>query len=196
MQSESLEPERPAEPIAAPALGAGPAPPERPWRRRMLTAGLVAAVAVALAAGWRTYWQQVAIREYNRGVVANDAGNFREAVERFTAAAQRDPHLASAYAGRAAALWRLGEFERARADCETALRLAPNNVAALVNRSAIRLQAREFAEAASDCSAAIEIDPTAEQAWLNRAVAHLGLNEIDRAIDDYSGALAAAGRGT
>jgi len=59
----------------------------------------------------------------NRGIVQAAAGRTDAAIGDFADALARDPHLASAYVSRGAALMQLGRYAEARADFDRALSL-------------------------------------------------------------------------
>jgi serine/threonine-protein kinase len=80
-----------------------------------------------------------------------------------------DPKLASAYAGRAWALNRHGDSERALADCDEAIRLDPNLADPRRHRGTALEKMGRYGEAVAEYNEAIRLDPKYVRAYASLA---------------------------
>lgn len=94
-----------------------------------------------------------------------------------------------AYIGRAAAYRVKGDFDRALADLDKALRLSPKSAPALLERGSINRDRGDFDRAIADYSAAISAQPRSATAFFGRAESYRAKNNLDSAIADYDVAL-------
>ena len=94
--------------------------------------------------------------------------DYRGAVEDLTNAIAADPSRADAYAFRASAFRYLEEMGKARADIESALRLAPDDPAALLESGILHRLAGDDDAARRDWLRVLEIDPDGEAGRLAR----------------------------
>jgi Cd2+/Zn2+-exporting ATPase len=94
-----------------------------------------------------------------------------------------------AYIGRAAAYRAKGDFDRALADLDKALRLSPKSAPALLERGSIYRDRGDFDRAIADYSAAISAQPRSATAFFGRAESYRAKNNLDSAIADYDVAL-------
>lgn len=126
-------------------------------------------------------------------------GRLDEAVVAYDRAIDLDPKLVQAYIGRGEAYRRLGEWDKAIADAETAMRLDPGSFCldsgrfcpwgAYHQRAQARMVLGDYEGAVADLSRVIELDPTVASAYLNRAVAHCNLKEFVEALADADRAI-------
>ena len=103
---------------------------------------------------------------------------------------QADPTgaLASNYRGNA---WSAkGDYDKAIAAYDEAIRLNPRLAAAYTDRARAWLGKREWDKALADCDEAIRIDPKLPAAYLNRGDAWRGKGEFGRALADLNQAVA------
>jgi tetratricopeptide (TPR) repeat protein len=82
-----------------------------------------------------------------------------------------------------------GEYDRAIADFNRAIRLDPNDAVAYSNRGNTWNNEKEYDQAIADCNQAIRLDPDFVLAYINRSCAWNGKKEYDRAIADCNQAI-------
>ncbi len=105
---------------------------------------------------------------------------FDEAVEILDGVLAEHPKYAEALNRRAAALWQLGEYEKARRDCEQALALNPNHYGAWQGLGVSQLQLGDFAGARRSLESALEIAP-------NDPVSRRCLKKVDDFLREIPG---------
>jgi tetratricopeptide (TPR) repeat protein len=93
------------------------------------------------------------------------------------------------YKNRADASLRKGDYDRAIADYDEALKHNPNNADAPGNRGAAYLSKGDLDRAIADLDQAIRLAPQAAGHYSNRAIAYARKGNYDRAIADYSEAI-------
>ena len=99
------------------------------------------------------------------------------------------PHVALAYGRRGEAYLHKGDFARAIADFDQAIRIDPRQARFLVGRGLAHREHGDLDSALADYSKAIELDPSYRDAFANRAVLYDHKGEKERAIADYRAAL-------
>lgn len=82
-----------------------------------------------------------------------------------------------------------GEYNKAIADFNEAIRLDPHNAAAYLDRGLAYEDECQWREAINDYTIAIRLDPGNAVAFLCRGNAYFGRDDFDRAISDYSEAI-------
>jgi tetratricopeptide (TPR) repeat protein len=82
-----------------------------------------------------------------------------------------------------------GDYDRAIADYDQAIRLDPKHTAAYVNRGAAWSDKGDHDRAIADYTEAIRLNPEDADPYVNRGVAWKAKGELDRAIADYDQAL-------
>ncbi|MDH3715505.1 MAG: tetratricopeptide repeat protein [Gammaproteobacteria bacterium] len=92
---------------------------------------------------------------------------------------------ATLYSARGRAYIGRGEFQRAVADLDAALRLNPLSANAYNSRGAVRHAQGEFELAVEDYGRAIELFPNYAEAHRNRGRSYHFLSNLDRAVVDY-----------
>jgi tetratricopeptide (TPR) repeat protein len=100
--------------------------------------------------------------------------------------ALKGAELASAFSNRGVAYKRKGDFDRAIADYDEAIRLNPSSAIAYINRCADYNAKGAHDRAIADCSAALRLDPKNGNALNNRGFGYLQKGDLDRAVTDLS----------
>jgi tetratricopeptide (TPR) repeat protein len=95
----------------------------------------------------------------NLGIIADRAGNLKEAEQHFAAAVKADPNSASARNNYGAILMRTGRTNLAAVEFEQSLKLDPNQQNALVNLAQIRFAADDLRASAELFKRALTIQP-------------------------------------
>jgi tetratricopeptide (TPR) repeat protein len=96
---------------------------------------------------------------------------------------------AAALNNRGSAYARKGDFDRALADCQEALRLDPTDATAYVIRGYISAAKGDLDRAIADYNEAIRRNPGQWEAFYNRGLAFRRRGEVDRAIADFDQAI-------
>ena len=131
-----------------------------------------------------------AIRDLKYGVGLNHMPSGRFAANGAWLAVQAmDPDHADGYRFRGDCLRYNGEYEKAIADFDTALRLDPENAAAHLGRGAAFRMKGDFDQAIADYDVALRLKPGDPLAYRFRGDAHIGKGNYDQAIVDCSRAL-------
>ncbi|MEC9343466.1 MAG: caspase family protein [Pseudomonadota bacterium] len=99
------------------------------------------------------------------------------------------PRLAEAYANRAWAHWRSGDFDRALADSGKAVDIDPNLVEAHVQRALAHWSKDDPANAIASYDIAIRLDPGRAPSFHNRGIAYQRQGELELAIADFDRAI-------
>lgn len=97
--------------------------------------------------------------------------------------------LAAAYGARAYAYNRKGDYARAIADHDVAIRMNPRGAMLLNNRGWTYNNMRQYQRALQDLDEAIRLNPRLAEAYNNRGVAYNGMKQYDRAIQEYDEAI-------
>jgi tetratricopeptide (TPR) repeat protein len=84
---------------------------------------------------------------------------------------------------------RKGEYDKAIADCDKAIRLDPQFAEAYFSRGTAYLQKRENDSAIVDFDHTIQLDPKDARAFLNRGTAYFRKRDYDKAISDADRAI-------
>ncbi len=95
----------------------------------------------------------------------------------------------TAYINRSGAYRAKGDFDRALANLDEALRLDPKSALALLERASIYHAKGEFDRAIADYDGAIAAQPKSAAAFSGRGETYRAKNDLDRAIADYDKAL-------
>ena len=100
-----------------------------------------------------------------------------------------DADKANAYYLRGIAYNKKGEYDRAIADYNQAIKLNPDDATAYTNRGGAYNEKGEYDRAIADLNRAIELNPDDAVAYNNRGYAYRQKGEYDRAISDYNRAI-------
>jgi tetratricopeptide (TPR) repeat protein len=104
--------------------------------------------------------------------------------------AQETAHnRASAYLNRGGVWNAKGDYDRAIADLNEAIKLDPKFALLYASRSAVWNALGKYDRAVSDAGEAIRLDPTFANAYLDRSAAWFGKRDYDRAISDAGEAI-------
>jgi tetratricopeptide (TPR) repeat protein len=82
-----------------------------------------------------------------------------------------------------------GEYDKAIADCDKAIRLDPQFAGAYLSRGTAYFQKHDYDRAITDYDHAIQLDPKDAQAYLNRGIAYVRKRDYDKAIADADHAI-------
>src|SRR5215831_3580569 len=97
--------------------------------------------------------------------------------------------LAVAFTNRGLAYRAQGDFDRAIADYDAAIKLDPGYAVAFNNRGAARRDQGEYDRAIADYTEALRFDPRNAAIFTNRGAAYGDKGDFNRAIADYDEAL-------
>jgi Raf kinase inhibitor-like YbhB/YbcL family protein len=124
---------------------------------------------------------------YSAGTALNDAGDYEEAIEKFTEAILLDPQHAPAYSGRGSAYLHTGQSQKAIHDYDEAIRLAPENsneADDYYNRAFIYQTIGDYQQAIEDFTQAIRLNPAQGYLYESRAINYDELGEEQKANAD------------
>lgn len=132
-----------------------------------------------------------AVKAYNEGVVAKQAGDLDRAVEQFREAVTIDPELVEGYTALASVAHERGEFETAVGEAEKALELDPDNPIAMQLRyDAYRqLGDEEKAAAAADAMRAAGTGSDAAVVVFNEGVRAYREGNVAEAVHSFEEAV-------
>jgi len=123
----------------------------------------------------------------------SDVLPFDTAVEYFTPRIQRQPTVTS-YLVRGAVLSRQGEFDKALADFEAALKLEPRNPVVYLRRGQVRLAVGQDDQALADYTQALSLDPVLIDALITRGSFYCDHQAFQEGIRDYTAVIKLAPR--
>ena len=99
------------------------------------------------------------------------------------------PNLAVAFANRGLAYKRKGQWDRAIADYDEAIRLNPDLAETFANRGTAYYYKGQIGRALKDYHEAIRLKPEFSRAFSNRGNVYRKKGQFDRAIEDYDEAI-------
>ncbi|WP_066377766.1 MULTISPECIES: tetratricopeptide repeat protein [unclassified Anabaena] len=142
---------------------------------------------------------------YQQGDAAYQEQNYKQAVDSFSLAIQKEPTNAKVYINRGNARYNLKDYEGAMIDYTAALQINPQEVKAFVNRGNARYMLAEFSKdpdreyklAIADFNQAISVNPKESEAYIRRGIVYAQmarysgdtLKDYQLAIADFDKAL-------
>jgi len=139
--------------------------------------------------------QMAALVHFVSGIIHYEAGDYEEAIRRFTSALAGGEWVEDIigqdvlffYRGTAQAF--LSQYEQAIADFDRAIQLDPQDAKAYSNRGAAYADLGQYEQAIADFDQAIQINPQYAEVYTNRGAAYAGLGQYEQAITDYDRAI-------
>jgi len=125
----------------------------------------------------------------NRGFAYYVLGDYRQAIEDYSAAIAIKPGYATAHHNRGIAYIALGDHKKAIVDFNHAIALKPAYAEAYNNRGKAYSIMGDYNQALEDINRAITISPDNAKSYYNRGVAHFVLGNPKRAIEDFDRAV-------
>lgn len=135
---------------------------------------------------WRKHPQ---IRAYNTADLGNmklAAGKYKQAIEYYTAALQRNPNFAFVYFKRGYAKDELGDLKGAIEDYDNAIKLSPDNAGIYNNRGYSKNKLGDYESAIEDYDNAIRHNPEDVVFYNNRGRAKKALGQHEAAEADFT----------
>lgn len=146
--------------------------------RRMVLVGLLGAVSLFVGCG------RSPEDSFQRGVAAQEAGHFEEAIAAYSAAIDSDSEFAMAYYNRGLARLEVEDFDGAIEDLSRTLEFENENPDALLARGVALQALKRDDEAVLDFTAALELNELDAEVHRQRAFSWLALAETDAALAD------------
>ena len=122
-------------------------------------------------------------RFFLKGNVALDKGNYKEAIQMYTEAIEKDPQYKDAYNNRGVAHFREGRYQQAINDYDQSLQIDPDYTEAYYNRGMARAEVKLYDAGIQDIQRVLE--------RIDSAYVYFTLGLIKTAKKDYPGALQA-----
>jgi tetratricopeptide (TPR) repeat protein len=97
-----------------------------------------------------------------------------------------DNDLADLTEARGSIYYRIGNYQRALADYDSAIRLGMNESSSFYNRALVYEQFKDYRRAVHDYDAAIRLQDDNADAHLNRGLILLDVNKLNQAIADFT----------
>ncbi len=135
---------------------------------------------------WREHPQ---IRAYNKADLGNmklAAGKYKQAIEYYTAALQRNPNFAFVYFQRGYVKDKLGDLKGAIEDYDNAIRLNPDNAGIYNNRGYSKNKLGDYESSIEDYDNAIRLNPEDVDFYNNRGRAKKALGQHKDAEADFN----------
>ena len=133
--------------------------------------------------------QKLAIAHYNIGLTKQQAGNLKDAIERYREALRNNPDYAEADVNLGLALEATGKAAKAAPHYEEALRIKPNYPDAHLNLGNVLQQSGKFAEAIDHYRQALQVQPNYTVVHVNLGNALCQSGKFAEAIEHYQEAL-------
>lgn len=118
--------------------------------------------------------------------MAQDIGDYEEAVRDLSEAIKLNPGDAFNYQSRAVNYHLLYRYSEALADFRRAIELSPDNAGNYYLRGQVYYDVQDYQRAAQDYSAAIRHAPSHKNYYEVRGFAHLHLGDYDAMMDDFN----------
>lgn len=134
---------------------------------------------------WRKHPQISAYTEAGLGNMKLAAGKYKQAIEYYTAALQRNPNFAFVYFNRGYAKDKLGDVKGAIEDYDNAIRLNPDNAGIYNNRGYSKNKLGDYESAIEDYDNAIRLNSEDVDFYNNRGRAKKALGKHKDAEEDF-----------
>jgi tetratricopeptide (TPR) repeat protein len=128
--------------------------------------------------------------DYQRGLDSYARGDYRSAINSFTAAVTKDPKNTNAFLGRCQAYYASGSDSEAVADCTQAINLNVLTGTAYYYRGLSLYRQGKLSEATADFTSAIGRDPQFADVYYRRGRAWADQGQVNNAVSDFQRALA------
>jgi tetratricopeptide (TPR) repeat protein len=129
-------------------------------------------------------------QHFNAGMELFEQGQFEEAIEELSAGIRIVPDAsATVYAARGFSYCKLGEYEKAIADFDEAIRLDPEYFTAYNRRGNLYIVLGDYDRAIEDLNESIRINPQNPEAYAFRALAYTYLYMDEKAQQDMDTAV-------
>jgi tetratricopeptide (TPR) repeat protein len=125
----------------------------------------------------------------NRGSLAYERGDYKDAITDYDIAIDKDPDYAEAYYLRGFARKSLKQREESIVDFDDAIRLNPNRAEAYYERGLAKGSLERYEEAVVDSDEAIRLNPDYTKAYLLRGGVRFNLERYEEAIVDFTSVL-------
>ncbi|PJF35697.1 MAG: hypothetical protein CUN49_09240 [Candidatus Thermofonsia Clade 1 bacterium] len=132
---------------------------------------------------------QIAAQKLFERAFTRAQGDWQSRIDDYTAALERYPEFASAYARRGANREILDDLHGAMEDFDAAIRLNPYHDVAYVNRGILFAKLGDLHSALLDLNEALRLNPTMTLAYYHRALASLSRGDYDSALGDLNTAI-------
>ena len=125
----------------------------------------------------------------NRGSLAYERGDYKDAITDYDIAIDKDPDYAEAYYLRGFARKSLKQQKESIVDFDDAIRLNPNRAEAYYARGSAKGNLGRYEESIVDFDDAIRLNPDYTKAYLQRGGVRYNLKRYEEAIVDFTSAL-------
>ena len=125
----------------------------------------------------------------NRGSLAYERGDYKDAITDYDIAIDKDPNYAEAYYLRGLARGSLKQREDSIVDFDDAIRLNPNRAEAYYERGRAKGSLERYEDSIVDSDDAIRLNPDYTEAYLLRGGVRYNLERYEEAIVDFTSTL-------
>jgi tetratricopeptide (TPR) repeat protein len=131
----------------------------------------------------------LSIVHYNLGVYYHDSADYEKSLEEYTISASIDPKRSGAWAGKAQALFRLGQYLDCISNASKAIEVNSEEWIAYSNRALCEDFTGNFAAAAEDYKVFVRHYDANAEAWYNLGISQGETNDLEGALTSYTKAL-------
>ena len=125
----------------------------------------------------------------NRGSLAYERGDYKDAITDYDIAIDKDPNYAEVYYLRGLTRRSLKQQKESIVDFDDAIRLNPNRAETYCERGAAKYLLNQYEEAVVDSDSAIRLNPDYTKAYYVRGLVKYSLERYEEAIVDFTSAL-------
>ena len=125
----------------------------------------------------------------NRGSLAHERGDYKDAITDYDIAIDKDPNYAEAYYLRGLTRRSLKQQKESIVDFDDAIRLSPNRAEVYYERGRAKGSLEQYEEVIVDSDDAIRLNPDYTEAYFLRGGARYYLERYEEAIVDFTSAL-------